>query len=113
MNASATPEWRDQIFEVLQDHDVKQVYHVPDAGHGRLIEACVPVGTIDATRLANAITEAADAAHVRAFEESQFGQASADAIDLYVHRLRKKLEASSTTIVTLRGVGFLLRTRQD
>ena len=40
MNASATPEWRDQIFEVLQDHDVKQVYHVPDAGHGRLIEAC-------------------------------------------------------------------------
>ena len=40
-------------------------------------------------------------------------EASADAIDLYVHRLRKKLEASSTTIVTLRGVGFLLRTRQD
>ena len=40
MNASATPEWRDQIFEVLQDHDVKQVYHVPDAGHGKLIEAC-------------------------------------------------------------------------
>ncbi len=40
MNASAAPDWRDQIFEVLQDHDVKQVYHVPDAGHGRLIEAC-------------------------------------------------------------------------
>ena len=40
-------------------------------------------------------------------------EASADAIDLYVHRLRKKLEASTTTIVTLRGVGFLLRTRQD
>ena len=40
-------------------------------------------------------------------------EASADAIDLYMHRLRKKLEASSTTIVTLRGVGFLLRTRQD
>lgn len=31
-------------------------------------------------RLANAITEAADAAHARAFEESQFGEASADAI---------------------------------
>ena len=40
-------------------------------------------------------------------------EASADAIDVHVHRLRKKLEASSTTIVTLRGVGFLLRTRQD
>ena len=38
--ATTQPDWRDQIFEVLQDHDVKQVYHVPDAGHGRLIEAC-------------------------------------------------------------------------
>jgi sulfopyruvate decarboxylase alpha subunit len=33
-------DWRDDIFEVLQDHDIKQVYHVPDAGHSRLIEAC-------------------------------------------------------------------------
>ncbi len=38
--APSKVDWRDQIFEVLQDHDVKQVYHVPDAGHGRLIEAC-------------------------------------------------------------------------
>ena len=44
MNAVATiaptVDWHDQIFETLQDHDVKQVYHVPDAGHGRLIQAC-------------------------------------------------------------------------
>jgi sulfopyruvate decarboxylase alpha subunit len=33
-------DWRDDIFAVLQDHDIKQVYHVPDAGHSRLIEAC-------------------------------------------------------------------------
>lgn len=33
-----------------------------------------------AARLADAITEAADAAHTRAFEEAQFGEASADAI---------------------------------
>jgi sulfopyruvate decarboxylase alpha subunit len=33
-------DWHDDIFAVLQDHDVKQVYHVPDAGHSRLIEAC-------------------------------------------------------------------------
>lgn len=33
-----------------------------------------------AARLADAITEAADAAHIRAFEEAQFGEASADAI---------------------------------
>ena len=33
-------DWRDDIFEVFQDHDIKQVYHVPDAGHSRLIEHC-------------------------------------------------------------------------
>ena len=33
MNAVATIDWHDQIFDVLQDHDIKQVYHVPDAGH--------------------------------------------------------------------------------
>ena len=40
-------------------------------------------------------------------------EASADAVDLYVHRLRKKLEASQATIITLRGVGFILRTREE
>ena len=37
--------------------------------------------------------------------------ASADAVDLYVHRLRKKLEASDAAIMTLRGVGYLLKPR--
>jgi len=40
-------------------------------------------------------------------------EASADAVDLYVHRLRKKLEASQATIITLRGVGYILRTREE
>ena len=40
MNAETSPDWRDQIFDVLQAHDIKQVYHVPDAGHSRLIEHC-------------------------------------------------------------------------
>src|SRR5215813_15059971 len=40
MNVAVAVDWRDQIFEVFQDHDIKQVYHVPDAGHSRLIEAC-------------------------------------------------------------------------
>ncbi|MDP9123692.1 MAG: response regulator [Pseudomonadota bacterium] len=34
---------------------------------------------------------------------------SADAIEIYVSRLRKKLEGSDATIVTLRGLGYLLR----
>ncbi|ARU90639.1 response regulator [Pseudomonas sp. M30-35] len=34
--------------------------------------------------------------------------ASADAIEIYIHRLRKKLEGSSVKIVTFRGLGYLL-----
>jgi two-component system response regulator TctD len=33
---------------------------------------------------------------------------SADAIEIYVHRLRKKLAGSGVAIVTLRGLGYLL-----
>ena len=34
---------------------------------------------------------------------------STDAIEIYVYRLRKKLESSSARIMTLRGLGYLLR----
>ena len=37
--------------------------------------------------------------------------ASEDALEIYVHRLRKKLDASDATIMTLRGVGYLLKHR--
>ncbi|WP_198972109.1 response regulator transcription factor [Xylophilus sp. ASV27] len=50
----------------------------------------------------------------QALIDSIFGlddEPSADAVELYVHRLRRKLEASQATIITLRGVGYLLRTR--
>jgi sulfopyruvate decarboxylase alpha subunit len=39
-------DWHDDIFQVLQDHDIKQVYHVPDAGHAKLIEACQKTNSI-------------------------------------------------------------------
>ena len=38
---------------------------------------------------------------------------SPDAIEIYVHRLRKKLERSGATIVTLRGLGYLLQAAHD
>jgi two-component system, OmpR family, response regulator TctD len=38
---------------------------------------------------------------------------SPDAIEIYVHRLRKKLEAGDVAIVTLRGLGYLLKQRHD
>ncbi|MGF6917189.1 response regulator [Paraburkholderia sp. 40] len=34
---------------------------------------------------------------------------SADAIDIYIHRLRKHLSASTANIMTLRGLGYILR----
>lgn len=40
-------------------------------------------------------------------------EVSADAIEIYVHRLRKKLEHSVAKIVTLRGLGYLLREMSD
>lgn len=38
---------------------------------------------------------------------------SVDAVEIYVHRLRKKIEHSGATIVTLRGLGYLLRPVHD
>ena len=35
-------------------------------------------------------------------------EASADSIEIYVHRLRKKLEGGAVRIVTFRGLGYLL-----
>ena len=62
------------------------------------------------------VLEALMLAHGRAVSKPQlldtvYGMdedASADALELYVHRLRKKLEASDATIMTLRGVGYRL-----
>jgi two-component system OmpR family response regulator len=35
-------------------------------------------------------------------------EVGANAIEVYVHRLRKKLEAAGVTIRTIRGLGYLL-----
>jgi two-component system response regulator TctD len=46
--------------------------------------------------------------------EKVFGldqSAAPDAIEIYIHRLRKKLEGSDVSIVTMRGLGYLLETR--
>ncbi|GFZ68363.1 DNA-binding response regulator [Pseudomonas amygdali pv. eriobotryae] len=40
-------------------------------------------------------------------------EASPDAIEIYVHRLRKKLDGHSVAIVTFRGLGYLLESRDD
>ena len=57
-------------------------------------------------RLGRTLSKAALAEAVFGFDDT----ADPSAIEIYVHRLRKKLEGSGTTIATLRGVGYLLRT---
>lgn len=50
----------------------------------------------------------------RALTETVFGlddDANPNAIEIYVHRVRKKLEGSGVGIGTLRGVGYALRTQ--
>jgi two-component system response regulator TctD len=47
--------------------------------------------------------------------QSVFGfddEVAPNAIEIYVHRVRKKLEGSPVTISTLRGIGYLLRCEQ-
>jgi two-component system response regulator TctD len=56
-------------------------------------------------KMGSTVSKAALAQNLSSIEEG----ISPDAIEIYVHRLRKKLEASEATIVTLRGLGYLLR----
>ena len=51
-----------------------------------------------------------------ALVESMFtldDEPSADAIDIYIHRLRKHLCMSSAQITTLRGLGYILRSNDS
>ena len=68
------------------------------------------------TLLETLVLKAGSTVSKQALIDAIFGlddEPSADAIDIYIHRLRKKLEASQATIITLRGVGYLLRMRQE
>jgi DNA-binding response OmpR family regulator len=68
------------------------------------------------TLLETLILKAGSAVSRQALIDALFGlddEPSADAVDIYIHRLRKKLEGSGATIITLRGVGWLLRTRHE
>ena len=52
----------------------------------------------------------------QALAHSLFGvdeEVNPDAIEIYVHRVRKKLEGGDAVIVTLRGLGYLLKPRYE
>ena len=58
-----------------------------------------------AMKLGSTVSKAALAQSLFSLDEG----ISFDAIEIYVHRLRKKLAGSDATIVTLRGLGYVLR----
>jgi two-component system response regulator TctD len=58
-----------------------------------------------AMRMGSTVSKTAVAQSLFSFDDD----ASTEAIEIYVHRLRKKLEGSDAAIMTLRGLGYLLR----
>ena len=55
-------------------------------------------------RSGNAVAKASLHDHIFRLEDT----ASTEAVEIYVHRLRKKLLGSGIAIVTLRGLGYVL-----
>ncbi len=48
---SAAEDWPDQIYDLLKQHEIRQVALVPDAGHSRLIKRCLADNDIKVTTL--------------------------------------------------------------
>ncbi len=98
-------DWRDDIFEVLQDHDIKQVYHVPDAGHSRLIEACQKsnsVRTLALTTEEEGIAIAAGA-WLGGQRSALLMQSSGVGNTINMVGLTKTLRFPFLTLITMRG----------
>ncbi len=105
MNAAATVDWRDHIFEVLQDHDVRQAYHVPDAGHARLIEACQrsnAIRTVPLTTAEEGIAIAAGA-WLGGQRSVLLMQSSGVGNTINLMGLTKTLRFPLLTLITMRG----------
>ena len=105
MNAETSADWRDEIFEVLQTHDIKQVYHVPDAGHSRLIEACQKsnsIRTLALTTEEEGIAVAAGA-WLGGQRSAMLMQSSGVGNTINMMGLTKTLRFPVLTLITMRG----------
>jgi sulfopyruvate decarboxylase alpha subunit len=105
MSVAASVDWRDHIFEVFQDHDIKQVYHVPDAGHSRLIEACQnsnSIRTLALTTEEEALGLAAGA-WLGGQRSATLMQSSGVGNTINLMGLTKTLRFPFLTLITMRG----------
>ena len=46
-----TIDWHQEIFDVLREHDISLVAHVPDTAHAKLIKICEAQNDIDVVNL--------------------------------------------------------------
>ena len=100
-----TAEWKDQIFDVFQDHDIRQVFHVPDAGHSRLIELCQKsnsIRTIALTTEEEGIPLAAGA-WLGGQRAAMLMQSSGVGNTVNMLGLTKTLRFPFLTLITMRG----------
>ena len=105
MNAETSADWRDEIFEVFQTHDIKQVYHVPDAGHSRLIEHCQrsnAIRTVPLTTEEEGIALAAGA-WLGGQRSALLMQSSGVGNTINMMGLTKTLRFPFLTVITMRG----------
>ena len=105
MNAETSADWRDEIFGVLQNHDIKQVYHVPDAGHSRLIEHCQrsnSIRTVPLTTEEEGIALAAGA-WLGGQRSALLMQSSGVGNTINMMGLTKTLRFPFLTLITMRG----------
>ncbi|MGD9885513.1 MAG: thiamine pyrophosphate-binding protein [Reyranella sp.] len=103
--AQASADWRDQIFDVLQEHDIRQVYHVPDAGHARLIEHCQrsnSIRTVPLTTEEEGIALAAGA-WLGGQRSVTLMQSSGVGNTINLMGLTKTLRFPFLTLITMRG----------
>src|SRR3954469_4386240 len=104
-DGSVMGDWRDDIFAVLQDHDIRQVYHVPDAGHSRLIEACQKsnsIRTLALTTEEEGIAIAAGA-WLGGQRSALLMQSSGVGNTINLMGLTKTLRFPFLTLITMRG----------
>ena len=105
MTVEPSADWRDQIFEVLQAHDIRQVYHVPDAGHSRLIEHCQRTNSIRTLALTTEEEGIAIAAGawLGGHRSVTLMQSSGVGNTINLMGLTKTLRMPFLTLITMRG----------
>ena len=98
VHASRVLEWRDD--RLAEEAELRAVGMACQCQECAVLEALI-------ARPGRVMSKEQLASQVFGLDE----EASPDAIEIYVHRLRKKLDGQPIAIVTFRGLGYLLEAR--